>query len=62
MLTPPGPQEKKASTMKKKLRPKYLLVGVPNSREDSDHPRMAALDLRIRKAAQTIEEKYGRNL
>ena len=53
MLTPPGPPEKK------KKRPKYLLIGVPNIRECSDHPRMAALDLRIRRAAKTIEEKYG---
>ena len=49
---------KKASTMKKR-RPKYLLVGVPKTKEYSGHPRMAALDLQIRRVAQTIEKKYG---
>ena len=56
MLTPPGPPEKK------KKNPKYLLIGVPNIRECSDHLRMAALDLRIKLAAQSIDEKYGRNI
>ena len=53
------PPERKGSTMKKKKRSKYLLVGVPKIREYSDHPRMAALDLRIRRAALIIEKKYG---
>ena len=33
-------------------------MGVPKIRINSDHPRMAALELRIEKAALVIEEKF----
>ena len=51
------PPERKGST-KKKAGSKYLLVGLPKTRAYSDHPRMAALDLRIKKAALILEKKY----
>ena len=51
------PPERKGST-KKKTGSKYLLVGVPKNRVYYDHPRMAALDLRIEKAAMILEEKF----
>ena len=54
------PPEKEGSTIKKeRRRSKYLLVGVPKIIEYSGHPRMAALELRIRRAAEIIEKKYG---
>ena len=49
------PPEKESST--RRVEAKYLLVGVPKTRVNFDHPRMAALDLRIKKAALMIEEK-----
>ena len=52
------PPERKDST-KKKSRSKYLLVGVPKTRACSDHPSMAALDFRIKRAALILEKKYG---
>ena len=41
---------------KKRVGDKYLLVGAPRTKVNINHPRMAALDHRIQKAALVIEE------
>ena len=49
------PQERENST--RRVEANYLLVGAPKTKVYIDHPRMAVLDLRIKKAALMIEEK-----
>ena len=49
------PPERKNSI--RRVEAKYLLVGVLKTRVNIDHPRMAVLDMRIKKAALMIEEK-----